>query len=88
MRYTAVVDDLEQVESCVKALLKPAQYRKYKEVYRVDVSDVKRAIARCDELGVDTRRAILPRGAAAALMKGGGSVLHYLVFARGEAPAA
>ena len=82
VRYTAAVDDVEQVESCVKALLKPAQYRKYKEVYRVDVSDIKRAIARCDELGVDTRRVILPRGSAAALMKGGGTVHNYIVFAR------
>lgn len=84
IRYTAVVEDLEQVESCVKALLKPMQYRKYKEVYRVSVAGIKRAIARCDELGIDTRRAILPRGATAAMMKGGGTVHNYIVFARGD----
>jgi hypothetical protein len=41
-------DNIEQVESCVKALMKKAQYRKYKEIYRVDLDIIKKTIKNCD----------------------------------------
>jgi predicted GIY-YIG superfamily endonuclease len=84
IRYTAAVDDVQQVESCVKALLKRTQYRKYKEVYQVDIGVIKQAIAKCDELGIQTRRVLQRKGTTA---KGGGGTIGamktYIVFARG-----
>jgi hypothetical protein len=41
-------DNIDQVESCIKALMKKAQYRKYKEVYRVDLDIIKKTIKICD----------------------------------------
>ena len=41
-------ENIDQVESCVKALMKNAQYRKYKEVYRVDLDIIKKIIKNCD----------------------------------------
>jgi len=42
-------DNIDQVESCVKALMKKSQYRKYKEVYRVDLDILKKTIVDCDK---------------------------------------
>ena len=42
------VSNVSQVESCVKALLKPAKYRKYKEVYECDLNIIKKAISDCE----------------------------------------
>jgi len=41
-------DNIDQVESCVKALMKKSQYRKYKEVYQVDLDILKKTIKDCD----------------------------------------
>ena len=44
------VDDIDKVEKCVKVIVKEFQYRKYKEVYQVDINVLKMAVSRCDEL--------------------------------------
>jgi hypothetical protein len=41
-------DNIDQVESCIKALMKKAQYRKYKEIYRIDLDILKQTIKGCD----------------------------------------
>lgn len=41
-------DDIDQVEKCIKVMMKNAQYRKYKEVYKVDIDIIKKAIDNCD----------------------------------------
>ena len=41
-------DDIDQVEKCIKVLMKKAQYRKYKEVYKVDIDIIKKSIKDCD----------------------------------------
>jgi hypothetical protein len=41
-------DNIDQVESCVKALMKKAQYRKYKEIYKIDLNILKQVIKNCD----------------------------------------
>jgi hypothetical protein len=41
-------DNIDQVESCVKAYMKKAQYRKYKEIYQVDLNIIKKIINNCD----------------------------------------
>ena len=43
-----ITENIDQVESCVKALMKKAQYRKYKEIYRVDLDIIKKIIKNCD----------------------------------------
>jgi phage anti-repressor protein len=42
-------DNIDQVESCVKALMKKSQYRKYKEVYQVDLDILRKTILDCDK---------------------------------------
>ncbi len=44
------VNDIDKVEECVKTLVKDFKYRKYKEVYEVDLNVLKSAFFRCDEL--------------------------------------
>ena len=41
-------DNIDQVELCIKAYMKKAQYRKYKEVYQVDLVIIKKTIKNCD----------------------------------------
>ena len=41
-------DNIDQVESCIKTYMKKAQYRKYKEVYQVDLNIIKKNIKKCD----------------------------------------
>ena len=46
MTYEA--DNIEQLESCIKVMMKKAQYRKYKEIYEVDLDIIKNVIDDCD----------------------------------------
>jgi phage anti-repressor protein len=46
MTYEA--DNLEQLESCVKNYMKKSQYRKYKEIYQVDIDIIRSVIKDCD----------------------------------------
>ena len=41
-------ENIDQVESCIKAYMKKAQYRKYKEIYQVDLDIIKKYIRNCD----------------------------------------
>jgi hypothetical protein len=41
-------DNIDQVELCIKAYMKKAQYRKYKKIYRVDLDIIKKTIKNCD----------------------------------------
>jgi len=43
------IENIDQVESCVKALMKKSQYRKYKEVYRVDLDILRKTIVDCEK---------------------------------------
>jgi phage anti-repressor protein len=45
--YQYETDNIDQVESCIKAHLKTAQYRKYKEIYQVDLDIIKNVIQTC-----------------------------------------
>ena len=42
------VDDIDKVEGCIKNLMKEYQYRKYKEVYEVNLDILKKACSECD----------------------------------------
>lgn len=41
-------EDINQLEACIKLLMKKAQYRKYKEIYQVDLDILKKTIKDCD----------------------------------------
>jgi hypothetical protein len=41
-------DNIDQVEKCVKVFMKKTQYRKYKEIYQVDLDIIKKTIKNCD----------------------------------------
>jgi hypothetical protein len=41
-------DNIDQVEQCIKSMMKKAQYRKYKEIYQVDLNIIKSVIKDCD----------------------------------------
>jgi hypothetical protein len=41
-------DNIDQVELCIKSYMKKAQYRKYKEIYQVDLNIIKQSIKDCD----------------------------------------
>jgi len=41
-------DNIIELEKCVKLLMKSGQYRKYKEVYQVDIDIIKKVIKDCD----------------------------------------
>lgn len=46
--YEYETENLELVEDCIKAQMKHAQYRKYKEVYQIDLKIIKKIIKQCD----------------------------------------
>jgi hypothetical protein len=60
-------ENIIELEKCVKILMKKAQYRKYKEVYQVDLSIIKRAIKDCDSKLVEINNEIMKKN-----KKGGG----------------
>lgn len=41
-------ENIDQVESCIKSYMKKSQYRKYKEIYQVDLNIIKKAISDCN----------------------------------------
>ena len=42
-------DKPKQVETCVKTFMKDVQYRKYKEIYEVDLNIIRKTIEQCDK---------------------------------------
>jgi phage anti-repressor protein len=47
--YILPVNDIDSVESCVKKACKTHQYRKYKEVYEIDIDVLKDVMSECNE---------------------------------------
>jgi hypothetical protein len=41
-------ENIDQVEACIKSYMKKSQYRKYKEVYQINLDIIKKAIKECD----------------------------------------
>lgn len=42
-------ENIDQVEICAKNYMKKSQYRKYKEVYQVDLNILRKIIVDCDK---------------------------------------
>lgn len=47
--FELYVKDKDSVETCIKNTLKKFQYRKYKEVYEVDIQLIKEVVSKCDD---------------------------------------
>jgi phage anti-repressor protein len=47
--FELYVKDIDSVETCVKNACKKYQYRKYKEVYEIDINMLKEIMVSCDE---------------------------------------
>jgi hypothetical protein len=47
--YEYETKNLELVEECIKSHMKYDQYRKYKEVYQIDLKIIKKFIKQCDK---------------------------------------
>jgi len=48
--YIYETDDIDAVEKCIKAFMKKYQYRKYKEVYQVNIDIIKHFINKCGDI--------------------------------------
>lgn len=44
------VDDIDKVEKCIKNLLQEYQYRKFKEIYQINIDALKTVFSNCDKL--------------------------------------
>ena len=49
-------DDIDEVEACIKGLLKKHKYRKYKEVYQADIDMIKAFTSGCSKLKMNYRK--------------------------------
>ena len=86
--------NMEAVEACVKALLRPRQYKKYKEVYQMGLDTIKRIIDTCEDACMQVKATPARRnkpavgGAAAAAAAAHGAEAegqdHFLVLHRSE----
>ena len=65
---------MKATESCVKAWLQEFEYRKYKEVYELDIDAIKKVISQCGSIGVK----LLAKEKGRHEMNGG----HFLVFVK------
>ena len=51
-------DNIIKIEKCIKLLMKDYQYRKYKEVYKINVDIIKSLIEQCDSIIIDTEQKV------------------------------
>lgn len=61
-------DNYQATEECVKAMVKPDRYKKYNEIYKVDIDMIKEIIKKCDETAQYRK---LYTAKKAPVMKGG-----------------
>jgi len=51
-------ENIIEIEKCIKTLMKKYQYRKYKEVYKINIDIIKSLIEQCDYIIMDTEKKI------------------------------
>ena len=54
LEYVYETDNINEVENCLKSLIKKFRYRKYKEVYQIDINVLKKLIDGCSKLSLKT----------------------------------
>jgi hypothetical protein len=47
--YIQEVDDVSRIEKCAKEAMKKYQFRKFKEVYQVNIDIIKYVIQKCEQ---------------------------------------
>ena len=60
--YIYETEDINNVELCIKKYAKEYQYRKYKEVYKIDINLLKELINNCGEFNNKTSRMMKWKG--------------------------
>ena len=56
--YVFETNNIDQVEKCLKAVLKEKQYRKYKEIYEIDINIVKELLDTCETMVLKVKKPI------------------------------
>ena len=51
-------NNIIEIENCIKALMKKYQYRKYKEVYKINIDIIKSLVENCDKIIIDTEQKV------------------------------
>ena len=51
-------DNIIEIENCIKTLIKKYQYRKYKEVYKINIDIIKSLINQCDFIIIDIEQKV------------------------------
>jgi phage anti-repressor protein/predicted GIY-YIG superfamily endonuclease len=51
-------ENIIEIEKCIKTLMKKYQYRKYKEVYKINIDIIKSLIEQCDSIIIDTDKKV------------------------------
>jgi len=51
-------DNIIEIESCIKVLMKKYQYRKYKEVYKINIDIIKSLVESCDKIIIDAEQKV------------------------------
>ena len=51
-------DNIVKIEKCIKLMMKEYQYRKYKEVYKINIDIIKSLIEKCDDIIIDTEQKV------------------------------
>ena len=66
--YIYETEDIHNVEACIKRYAKEYQYRKYKEIYKININLLKKLINECGEFNEKTNLMMKWKGNT---MKGG-----------------
>lgn len=72
--------NIDQVESCVKIILKKYQYKRRKEIYQVDIDILKEVLQNCDELVSRTENKIKKRKEAKLTRTKDSNYNYFLYF--------
>ncbi len=51
-------ENIVKIEKCIKLMMKEYQYRKYKEVYKINIDIIKSLIEKCDSIIIDTEQKV------------------------------
>ena len=71
-------ENIDQVELCIKAHMKKAQYRKYKEIYQVDLDIIKKTIKNCDTEITETNKDIEKHNKKQTKKQNGGKLINLI----------
>lgn len=74
--YVYETDDIDEVERCVKSYAKKHQYRKHKEIYKININTLKELIHDCGKFNESTRLKLKHK----KRQSGGDNIKHFILF--------